>query len=62
MPYNLSKNIKPDPIKPPCKKKIYYSQDEANEMAVHIRETRSIREINVYRCTVCGFWHLTSKV
>jgi hypothetical protein len=61
MRYNKSdiKNI--PPIEPVCRKKIYHSQAEAEDMIRHIRETRVVREISAYKCSICGFWHLTSK-
>lgn len=49
------------PIEPPCRKKIYDSHEEALDMIKHIKETRTVKEINAYQCTVCGFWHLTSR-
>jgi len=61
MVYKLSniKNI--NPIQPACKKAIYNSQEEALDMIAHIKETRVVREISAYKCTICGFWHLTSR-
>jgi hypothetical protein len=53
------KNI--NPIQPACKKAIYNTREEALEMIAHIKETRVVREISAYRCTICGFWHLTSR-
>jgi len=53
------KNI--NPIDVPCKKAIYNSPEEAQDMLNHIRDTRRVREISVYKCTICGFWHLTSR-
>lgn len=54
-----AKNI--DPIQPACRKNIYHSAEEANDMIRHITETRVTRPIKAYKCTICGFWHLTSK-
>ena len=60
MGYKFSnKNI--PPIEPACRKKIYSSQGEAMDMIRHIKETRTVKEISAYYCTICGFWHLTSK-
>jgi hypothetical protein len=53
------KNIRP--IEPPCKKKIYHSQEEAEDMINFIKETRVSKKIRLYKCSVCGFWHLTSR-
>jgi rubrerythrin len=61
MDYKASKRKKQVPIEPLCKKRIYHSSEEAQDMIRHIRENRIAREIRVYRCPVCGFWHLTSK-
>jgi hypothetical protein len=57
--YSNIKNI--NPLEPPCKKTIYYSQEEAHDMIRHIKENRVVREIHAYKCSFCGFWHLTSK-
>jgi hypothetical protein len=53
------KNI--DPVEPPCKKKIYYTPEEASDMIKYLRENRTNKPISVYKCTICGFWHLTSR-
>lgn len=53
------KNI--NPIQPTCKKAIYNTQEDALDMIAHIKETRVVREISAYKCTICGFWHLTSR-
>lgn len=50
-----------DPIETPCKKAIYQTREDAEDMIRHIAETRTGREIRAYRCDVCGFWHLTSR-
>jgi hypothetical protein len=60
MRYKLS-NTKINSIGPPCRKKVYYSAEEANDMIRYIKENRHLKEISSYKCTVCGFWHLTSK-
>jgi rubrerythrin len=61
MVYKASNTKKPEPIQPLCKKTIYHSEEEAQDMIRYIKENRNVREIKVYKCTVCGFWHLTSK-
>jgi hypothetical protein len=61
MGYKLSNTKKVDPIGPLCRKAIYNSPEEAQDMLNHIRETRRVRDISVYKCTICGFWHLTSR-
>lgn len=61
MGYKLSKIKKTYPIEFPCKKTIYNSQEEAQDMIRYIKENREGKEIHAYKCTICGFWHLTSK-
>lgn len=61
MAYKLLKNKKIEPVKPVCRKTIYYSLEEAQTMIRHINETRITRQINAYQCNICGKWHLTSK-
>jgi hypothetical protein len=61
MAYKLSNIKKIDPIELPCKKKAYISPEEAKDMVSYIKENRRVQEINVYKCSICGFWHLTSK-
>jgi hypothetical protein len=61
MGYKLSNIKKINPIEVPCKKAIYNSPEDAQDMLNHIRETRRVRDIQVYKCTICGFWHLTSR-
>jgi hypothetical protein len=61
MGYKLSNIKKIVPIEPSCKKPIYNSAEEAQDMIRHIKESRDVREIHPYKCTICGFWHLTSK-
>jgi hypothetical protein len=61
MGYKLSNIKKIDPIEPPCKKTIYNSPEEAQDMIIYIKENRSVRDIHAYKCNSCGFWHLTSK-
>jgi hypothetical protein len=61
MGYKLSNFKKVQPVQPPCKKTIYNSLAEAQDMIIHINETRVLKEIHAYKCDICGFWHLTSK-
>jgi hypothetical protein len=61
MSYKISKIKGIDPIKPACKKTMYNSPEEAQDMIRYINETRSTKEMHAYKCTICGFWHLTSK-
>ncbi len=61
MAYKPSKFKSIDPITPACKKKMYNSREEAEDMIHYIQENRIVRELNTYQCTTCGLWHLTSK-
>lgn len=56
---SISKNI--HPVEPPCKKTIYHSLEQAQDMITYINEKRVSKEIRAYKCEICGFWHLTSK-
>jgi hypothetical protein len=49
------------PFEPPCRKAIYNTREDAEEMIRHLAEARTGKVIRAYRCDVCGFWHLTSK-
>jgi hypothetical protein len=61
MRYKHSDIKKVAPIELPCKKAMYNSLEEAQDMILYIKENRSIKEIHAYKCEFCGFWHLTSK-
>jgi hypothetical protein len=61
MGFRLSNKTKIHPIDPPCKKTIYNSLEDAQAMIKYIVENREVQEIHAYKCTICGFWHLTSK-
>jgi hypothetical protein len=61
MGYRLSNKKDINPIEPPCRKTIYNSPEDAQDMIKYIRESRSVKEIHAYKCKSCGFWHLTSK-
>jgi predicted RNA-binding Zn-ribbon protein involved in translation (DUF1610 family) len=61
MAYKLSKKMKIDSVQPVCRKKIFYTAEEAQDMIRHITETRVTREIRPYKCPNCGLWHLTSR-
>jgi hypothetical protein len=61
MVYKLSDTKKVNPLEPSCRKTIYTSAEEAQNMINYIKENRRVKEINAYKCTVCGFWHLTSR-
>jgi hypothetical protein len=61
MSYKFSGRNKIDPIEPKCRKTIYNSREEAGEMIGYLMENRHVPAIRAYKCTVCGFWHLTHK-
>jgi hypothetical protein len=61
MGYKHSKIKKINPLEPPCKKPMYNSAEEAQDVINYLRENRDGHAIHVYKCDVCGFWHLTSK-
>ena len=50
-----------DPIGPSCKKTIYNSLIEAQTAIAYLQETKYVKGLSAYKCSVCGFWHLTSK-
>jgi hypothetical protein len=59
-----SKQFRPGkitPIEPQCKKTIYTSLIEAKESIVYLQENKGAKDLSAYKCTICGFWHLTSK-
>ena len=61
MAYKVLKNKKIEPVRPVCRKTIYNSREEAQQMVQHLTETRITRQIRAYQCSICGKWHLTSK-
>ena len=61
MNHKALNTVRPEPVTPPCNKKIYNTEEEAQDMIRFIKEHRRTRELYVYKCPVCGLWHLTSK-
>jgi rubrerythrin len=61
MSYKTTGKKRIAPVEPPCRKAIYQSREEAEDMIRHLAETLTGKEIRAYRCDVCGFWHLTSR-
>jgi predicted RNA-binding Zn-ribbon protein involved in translation (DUF1610 family) len=59
--YKLSNIKKITPVVPSCKKTLFNSPEEAREMIQYIKHNRRVQELTAYKCTTCGFWHLTSK-
>jgi rubrerythrin len=61
MKYNPSNKKKVNSVEAPCKKTMYNSPEEAQDIVDYIRENRGGPELHIYICEICGFWHLTSK-
>jgi hypothetical protein len=61
MKYKASRTRKIYPIESPCKKTKYNSFAEAKESIDYLQENKGIKKLSAYKCSVCGFWHLTSK-
>jgi hypothetical protein len=61
MKYKPSHITKIYPIESPCKKTMYHSLIEAKESITYLQENKSVKGLSAYKCSVCGFWHLTSK-
>jgi hypothetical protein len=59
--YKSLKDKSVSPIAPACKKAIYNSREEAEDMIRYIQENRIVKELRAYQCPACGLWHLTSK-
>jgi len=45
MGYKLSNTKKLNPIEPSCKKRIYYSPEEAEDMVRYIKENRRVKNL-----------------
>jgi hypothetical protein len=60
MKYKPTGAKKISPIEAPCKKTIYTSFAEAKETIEYLQENKGVKDLSVYKCSVCGFWHLTS--
>lgn len=61
MKYKLSPVRKINPVESPCKKNIYNSLNDAKEAIEYIQQSKGVKILSAYKCSVCGFWHLTSK-
>ena len=61
MKYKPGRIRKPDPVEFPCKKEMYNSLDEAKEAIDYLEKNKYVKDLSAYKCSVCGFWHLTSK-
>jgi hypothetical protein len=61
MKSKLSRIRKISPLEAPCKKAIYTSLIDAKEAIAYLQENKFVKDLSAYKCSVCGFWHLTSK-
>jgi hypothetical protein len=61
MKYKPSRERKVFPIESPCRKTMYNSLADAKESMDYLLANKGVKELSAYKCTVCGFWHLTSK-
>jgi hypothetical protein len=61
MKYKPSGKRKVNPLEALCKKTIYTSLIEAQESIVYLQENKHVKDLSAYKCSMCGFWHLTSK-
>jgi hypothetical protein len=61
MKYKPSPIRKIYPIESPCKKTMYSSLPEAKESIEYLQDNKGAKSLSAYKCSVCGFWHLTSK-
>ena len=61
MRYKSSRIRKIYPIESPCKKTMYNSLIDAKESLDYLQENKGVKDLSVYKCSVCGFCHLTSK-
>jgi hypothetical protein len=50
-----------NPLEAPCKKTIYNSLADATESIEYLQASKFVKNLSAYKCSVCGFWHLTSK-
>ena len=51
MAYKASNFKSISPIAPACKKTIYNSREEAEDMIKYIQENRFVKELHAYKCT-----------
>ena len=61
MKYKPLRTKKINPIETPCRKAIYDSLAAAKESIEYLQENKGVKTLSAYKCTICGFWHLTSK-
>ena len=61
MKYKPSRLRKIYPIESPCKKTMYNSLIDVKESIGYLQENKGAKDLSAYKCSMCGFWHLTSK-
>jgi hypothetical protein len=61
MKYKPSRIRKIYSIESPCKKTMYNSLIDAKESIEYLQENKNVKDLSAYKCSICGFWHLTSK-
>jgi hypothetical protein len=61
MKYKPTRIRKVYPVEAPCRKTMYNSLAEAKEAIEYLQENSYVKDLSAYKCTICGFWHLTSK-
>jgi hypothetical protein len=61
MKYKPSRIRKINPIESPCKKATYKTFIDATESIDYLQDNKWVKDLSAYKCSVCGFWHLTSK-
>jgi hypothetical protein len=61
MKYKQSRIKKISPVDTPCKKTRYDSLTDAKESIEYLQENKYVKDLSAYKCSACGFWHLTSK-
>jgi hypothetical protein len=60
MKYKLPKTGNIAPLETRCKKTVYESKDAAQDAIAYVMSGSRVK-LETYQCTICGFWHLTSK-
>jgi sulfite reductase beta subunit-like hemoprotein len=61
MKYRFTRQQKIYPIEPPCKKTMYDSETDAQEMIKYLKSEKGVKEqLHYYACIKCGKYHLTS--
>jgi hypothetical protein len=61
MKYKPSRLRKIYPIESPCKKTVNNSHIDAKESIDYLQKDKWVKGLSAHKCSVRGFWHLTSK-